>query len=84
MLSLICEERALCSWLLGALILKSVFFVPFFYPLASGELMQLLADARYLEKKLDDDGVMMLQPIILSVTKCTTFAKCFTCVIHPF
>lgn len=46
--------------------------------------MQLLADARYLEKKLDDDGVMMLQPVILSVTKCTTFAKCFTCVIHPF
>lgn len=83
MLSLICEECALCSWLLGALILKC-FFVPPFSPLASGEFMQLLADARYLEKKLDDDGVMMFQPVILSVTKCTTFAKCFTCVIHPF
>lgn len=68
----------------GGINFEECFFVPFFSPLASGEFMQLLADARYLEKKLDDDGVMMFQPVILSVTKCTTFAKCFTCVIHPF
>ena len=54
MLSLIREKPAQCSWLVGALILKSFFFLS----LASGDLHNsvFLADARHLKIGFDEDG----------------------------
>lgn len=64
MLSLIHEEPAQCLWLVGALILKSV-FCSLLFPLqvANSCKSVFLAYARYLKIKFDDDGMMMIQPV---------------------
>lgn len=56
MLSLIREKPAWYSWLVGALILKSV-FCSFFSSLQSVNFCNsvFLTDARYLKIKFDDD-----------------------------